>query len=79
MTRLVDGLERDGYVLRDPDPDDARAVRVRATEPGIVALTHGRERRVAAFSDLLRSLPHRDLTALRRGVEALERALASGG
>ena len=25
MTRLVDGMERDGYVVRGPDPDDRRA------------------------------------------------------
>ena len=31
MTRLVDGLVRDGLAMREPDPDDARAVRVRAT------------------------------------------------
>ena len=75
MTRLVDGLQRDGYVVREPDPDDARAVRVRATDAGTAALTEGRRRRVAAFSDLLGTLPHRELTALGRGVDALERAL----
>jgi DNA-binding MarR family transcriptional regulator len=75
MTRLVDGLQRDGYVAREPDPDDARAVRVRATDAGTAALTEGRRRRVAAFSDLLRTLPQRELTTLGRGVDALERAL----
>ena len=75
MTRLVDGLQRDGYVVREPDPVDARAVRVRATDAGTAALTEGRRRRVAAFSDLLRTLPQRELTALGRGVDALERAL----
>ena len=75
MTRLVDGLQRDGYVAREPDPDDARAVRVRATDAGTAALTEGRRRRVAAFSDLLKALPQRELTALDRGVDALERAL----
>ena len=74
MTRLVDGLQRDGYVAREPDPDDARAVRVRATDAGTAALTEGRRRRVAAFSDLLRT-PPAGLTALGRGVDALERAL----
>ncbi len=74
MTRLVDGLERDGYVERTRDPDDARAIVVRATDAGIDALTEGRRRRVEAFAELLRRLPARDLTALGRGVEALERA-----
>src|SRR5215831_18852000 len=34
MTRLVDGLERDGLVTRIPDPDDARGVLVRPTTRG---------------------------------------------
>jgi DNA-binding MarR family transcriptional regulator len=76
MTRLIDGLERDGYVVREPDLDDARAVIVRATDAGTAALIEGRDRRVQAFASLLRSLPQRDLTALGRGVDALERALA---
>jgi DNA-binding MarR family transcriptional regulator len=75
MTRLVDGLERDGYVAREPDPDDARAVRVRVTDAGVDALTVGKERRVAAFVSMLGTLPPRDLASLGRGIEALERAL----
>jgi DNA-binding MarR family transcriptional regulator len=79
MTRLVDGLERDGYVIRSPDPDDARAVQVVATDRGRAALLEGRRRRVAAFSTLLATLPPRELGLLARGVVALERALGSAG
>ena len=32
MTTMVRLLERDGLVVRDPDPDDRRATRVRLTE-----------------------------------------------
>jgi DNA-binding MarR family transcriptional regulator len=77
MTRLVDGLERDGYVTRSPDPDDARAVTVEPTTLGRDALVEGRRRRVEAFSALLTTLPRRELAQLARGVEALERALAA--
>ena len=77
MTRLVDGLERDGYVTRSPDPDDARAVAVRATDTGREALLEGRRRRVEAFTALLAALPQRELAQLARGVAALERALAA--
>ena len=77
MTRLVDGLERDGYVTRSPDPDDARAVAVRATDTGREALLEGRRRRVEAFTTLLAALPQRELAQLARGVAALERALGS--
>jgi DNA-binding MarR family transcriptional regulator len=75
MTRLVDALERDGYVERSPDPDDARAVRVEATKRGRDALLEGRRRRVQAFTRLLAALPPKDLSQLGRGVDALERAL----
>jgi len=78
MTRLVDGLERDGYVTRASDPDDARAVRVDATARGREALIEGRRRRVEAFSALLAALPPRELAQLARGVTALEHALAAG-
>jgi DNA-binding MarR family transcriptional regulator len=77
MTRLVDGLERDGYVVRSPDPDDARAVKVAPTDRGRDALLEGRRRRVEAFSGLLATLPRKELDQLRRGVAALERALAA--
>src|SRR5712691_10583084 len=56
MTRLVDGMERDGYVVREPDPDDRRAVIVRATPKGVRALNKGRSRRVDAFAAGLRTL-----------------------
>jgi DNA-binding MarR family transcriptional regulator len=77
MTRLVDGLQRDGYVTRSPDPDDARAVRVETTARGRAAMLEGRRRRVEAFSALLAGLPQRELATLARGVAALERALAA--
>jgi len=77
MTRLVDGLEHDGYVTRSPDPDDARAVQVRATDRGREALLEGRRRRLETFSALLATLPRRELEQLGRGVAALERALAA--
>lgn len=34
MTGLVDTLERDGYVTREPDPDDRRMMSVRLTAKG---------------------------------------------
>ena len=50
LSRMLDKLERDGWIERDGDPDDRRAVRVRATAharaelPGMVraANTHFR-------------------------------------
>ena len=37
ISRLVAGLERDGLVRRERDPDDARVQRIRATRAGEAA------------------------------------------
>jgi DNA-binding MarR family transcriptional regulator len=75
MTRLVDGLVRDGLAIREPDPDDARAVRVRATPTGARTLRRGRARRVETLERVLASLSPTDLAALGDGVDVLERVL----
>ncbi len=75
MTRLVDGMERDGYVTRRPDPDDGRAVIVRATSKGVRALKKGRSQRVDALAAALRSLSAGELATLARGVDLLERVV----
>ena len=75
MTRLVDGMERDGYVVRVADPDDRRAVIVRATAKGVRALKKGRAQRVEALAEGLRSLSADQLAALAQGVEVLEQVV----
>ena len=75
MTRLVDGLVRDGLAIREPDPDDARAVRVRATPTGTRTLHRGRAQRLAALRDRLTSLSPAELQALGDGVDVLERVV----
>jgi len=73
MTRLVDGLERDGYVRRRPDPTDARGVLVETTATGRRVLTRGRQRRVRALATGLASLSSEELAAIRRGADLIER------
>jgi DNA-binding MarR family transcriptional regulator len=75
MTRLVDGLVRDGLAMREPDPDDARAVRVRATPTGARTLRRGRARRVETLRTRLSTLSPAELAALGEGVEVLEQIL----
>lgn len=75
MTRLVDGLVRDGLAVREADPDDARAVRVRATPTGARTLKRGRARRVETLETSLAALSPAELAALGDGVEVLERIL----
>jgi DNA-binding MarR family transcriptional regulator len=75
MTKLVDGLVRDGLAMREADPDDARAVRVRATPTGARTLRRGRARRVETLRTRLATLSPAELAALGEGVEVLERML----
>jgi DNA-binding MarR family transcriptional regulator len=73
MSRLVDGLERDGLVRRGPDPDDARGVLVSATPKGSRTLRKGRSQRIEALAAGLRALSGDELTDVARGAELIER------
>jgi DNA-binding MarR family transcriptional regulator len=79
MSALVRGLEADGLVRRDPDPDDRRAVRVRATARGRRLLQRGRERRIDNLVELLRPLDADELRTLRAAAEIIERAVSGRG
>jgi DNA-binding MarR family transcriptional regulator len=76
MTRLVDAMEREGQVSRGPDPQDRRAVVLRATAKGRRALQNDRAQRVAMLAEGVRSLSPAQLAALARGVEVLEKMVA---
>ncbi len=73
MTRLVDGLERDGLVRRRADPADARGVLVEATATGKRVLTKGRRQRVRTLAEGLAGLTSEELADIRRGAELIER------
>ena len=75
MSRLVSGLERDGFVVREAAEDDARAVRVRATPKGRRVLVQGRERRVAELAALFDDISADELLTLGSAAEILERVL----
>ena len=75
MSRLLSGLEKDGFVSREADEDDARAVRVRATAKGTRVLREGRARRVDELAGLLDDLPSEDLRTLAHAAEIMERVL----
>lgn len=76
MTRLVDGLEREGLVRRAPDLEDKRGVLVRATPKGTRILQRGRAQRVASLAERLGSLTPEELADIRRGAELIDRILA---
>jgi DNA-binding MarR family transcriptional regulator len=79
MTRLVVGLERDGLVRRDSDPDDGRVVWLQATARGTRILHEGRRRRVEALAADLATLDPADRDLLGQAADILERLLADKG
>jgi DNA-binding MarR family transcriptional regulator len=77
MTRLVDGLEHDGFVRRRSDPSDARGVFVEATTSGRRILTKGRQQRVRTLAEDLTTLSREELAEIGRGAELIERVTRS--
>jgi len=72
MSRIVEGLVKDGLATRDPDPANRRMVRIAATAEGTRLLEAGRARRVRALSGRLERLADSEQRALQRGVEILD-------
>ena len=79
MTRLVVGMERDGLVRRDGDPNDGRIVWLEATAKGRRILHAGRERRVAALAEDLSGLDAAERGTLAAAVAILERLVGRPG
>ena len=78
ISRLVKEMERDGLVRRVPDPGDERVQQVQATAKGRRVLEEGRRRRVHRLASDLADLPPRELKALARGAELLDRIARRG-
>lgn len=71
MTRLVDAMEREGFVARSLDPKDRRAVLVRVTPRGARAQQRELARRVDTLAEMLRTLTPQQLASVARGVRIL--------
>lgn len=76
MTKLVQALEEDGYLVRKPDPLDGRVSRIDATARGRETLMQGRANRVSMLANLLAELSVTEQKALRRAVGSLEEIVA---
>jgi DNA-binding MarR family transcriptional regulator len=77
ITKLVDGLEADGLVVRRPHPTDRRAVLVDLTDAGLrvsdeVCAEHRRH-----MASLFASLPEADRKAFGSALDRLNGELAS--
>jgi DNA-binding MarR family transcriptional regulator len=75
MTRLVDGLERDGYVRRARDPADGRSVIVSALPRARAVLESARDRRVTLLLERLGSLDDAEWERIEAALAVLEPVL----
>jgi DNA-binding MarR family transcriptional regulator len=72
ISRLVQGMERDGLVERQGDDSDRRVVHLRATDRGQQILRDARARRVEDLASRLAHLSPDELDTLRRAAEILD-------
>lgn len=72
-TSLVNGLEAAGLARRSSNAQDRRAVDVAVTPKGRAVFERARRRRLAKLTDLLETLPPRELKALDHAADVLLR------
>ena len=66
MSRIVDGLVKQGLAQRQSQASDRRSVEVRATAAGRRVLLQGKARRVRALTRRLATLSGRDIKIIRK-------------
>ncbi len=76
-SRVVDGLERKGYAVRMPHPEDRRAVRLEATAAGRDLLDRIRDSILAEEKEILAGFDPEVRRALPRLIGRLARAAAA--
>jgi DNA-binding MarR family transcriptional regulator len=72
LSRIVGKLADGGLISRTPDPDDLRSITVSALDAGRAVHERIKAQRAEAVSKAAQALPHRELTALIRALDALE-------
>lgn len=77
MTTLIQRLERDAYVTRRPDPDDARASLIEITPVGLHALEARAGVRAEALAQRLDRLTQKQRAQIERALPALDALLAA--
>lgn len=77
ITRLVDGLEAEGYVSRERQADDARVFRVRCTEAAMERVIRGAVGNIDNLLALTEGIPAEDLRTTLRTLMRLTSATRS--
>lgn len=72
MTRIVTGLEEDGFVTRRDDATDGRLTQIHATPKGRKIMAAGRARRVRALSAAVQALDRQGRHELEGGIRVIQ-------
>jgi DNA-binding MarR family transcriptional regulator len=72
-TKLVNGLERDGLVLRAADPADGRGRLVRLTPAGRALIRRARARKIAYVESAIAGLRAASVTAVAAALDPSQR------
>ena len=75
-TRLVDGLQRRGWVERRPHPDDGRRIQLVLTDAGEESTRKLRESTEQMVAELIRYIPEEERHDVVRALQVLEDAIA---
>ncbi|MEU3986584.1 MarR family transcriptional regulator [Streptomyces sp. NPDC026672] len=73
VSTLVNQLARDGYLIRETDPADRRAARLKLTDAAHERLREGQRRRAALVGRQVDRLDDADREALRAALPALRK------
>lgn len=73
MSKLVSAMEGEGLVRREPDPADARAVRLHPTPRARRVLERGRAKRTEYLDSLFAGLGDDEREIVRRAAEIVDR------
>ncbi len=76
VTLLVNRLQDKGWVAREPDPDDGRAVRVALTESGRETFAQLKAEYRAMLHDEMARLDDDEVEILARATELIDRLIA---
>ncbi|WP_372072261.1 MarR family transcriptional regulator [Tistrella mobilis] len=79
ITGLLDGLERDGFVRRRPDPEDRRRVRVMLTKSGETVSARAFQEHAVWIAGLTAGLSAEEQAEFARLLGKLRAGLASEG
>ena len=73
MTKIVNGLEQHGFVVREPDAKDRRIARVRISDDGRRFVARSRTRRNAYLASRLKGFDADERAILEQALPLLER------